>query len=108
MSTPAAAASTTLDTGSLRDSYIPVFTGLPQDYKEWKKRIEMYHRKMMLSKRGQESVLNILGSFQGAAWRLFEETCMSELEKEGVFELILKTLDRHYAYDERVQLLHTT
>ena len=104
MSTPAAAASTTLDTGSLRDSYIPVFTGLPQDCKEWKKRIEMYHRKMMLSKRGQESVLNILGSFQGAAWRLFEDTPMSELEKEGAFELILKTLDRHYAYDERVQL----
>ena len=104
MSTSAAAASTTLDTGSLRDSYIPVFTGLPQDYKEWKKRIEMYHRKMMLSKRGQESVLNILGSFQGAAWRLFEDMPMSELEKEGAFELILKTLDRHYAYDERVQL----
>ena len=104
MASTQAAASTTLDTGSLRDSYIPVFSGLPQDYKEWKKRIHMYHRKMVLSKRTQESVLNILGSFQGAAWRLFEDMPMSELEQEGAFEKILKTLDQHYSYDERVQL----
>ena len=28
-----------------RDSWIPVFSGQPSDYKEWRKRITLYHQK---------------------------------------------------------------
>ena len=56
-----------------RDSFIPLFTGQPTDYKEWRKRISLYHQKMVLSKRAGESVLNIVGSLTGSAWRLVED-----------------------------------
>ena len=57
----------------LRDSYVPIFSGQPSDYKEWRQRIHLYHRKMSITKRGNESVLNIVGSFTGLTWRLFQD-----------------------------------
>ena len=50
-----------------RDSFIPLFTGQPTDYKEWRERISLYHQKMVLAKRSGESVLNIVGSLTGSA-----------------------------------------
>ena len=88
----------------LRDSYVPVFSGQPADYREWRQRIHLYHRKMTISKRGNESVLNIVGSFTGVTWRLFQEWSIEELEKDGAFERLIKTLDANFAYDSRVQL----
>ena len=57
----------------LRDSFIPTFTGQPEHYREWRRRITLYHHKMRLSKRGGESVLNIVSSLTGVAWRLLED-----------------------------------
>ena len=88
----------------LRDSYVPLFSGQPADYKEWRQRIQLYHRKMSLSKRSQESVLNIVGSFKGVVWRLFEDWGLDKLEKDNAFEEMLKLLDGNFAYDQRVQL----
>ena len=99
-----AAASTANDATSLKDSFIPTFSGSPQDYREWRKRISLYHYKMKLSKRAGESVLNVVSSLTGAAWRLMEEFDPSTSEKEGVFEEILAKLDTHFEYDSRVQL----
>lgn len=42
---------------NLRDSYVPLFGGQPADHKEWQQRIHLYHRKMTIAKRGNESVL---------------------------------------------------
>eukprot|EP00435_Cladocopium_sp_Y103_P052050 s2315_g16.t1 len=36
------ASTTAMDTNSTKDSYIPLFSGLPSDYKEWRKRITIY------------------------------------------------------------------
>ena len=88
----------------LRDSFVPLFSGQPADYKEWRQRIQLGHRKMSVSKRAQESVLNIVGSFRGAVWRLFEDWSLEQLEKEDAFEKMLVILDGNYAYDQRVQL----
>ena len=41
----------------LRDSFVPLFSGQPADYRE----------------RSTESVLNIVGSFTGVTWRLFQD-----------------------------------
>ena len=87
-----------------RDSFIPLFTGQPTDYKEWRKRISLYHQKMVLSKRAGESVLNIVGSLTGSAWRLVEDFDIAHAEKETAFADILKLLDKHFQYDDRVQL----
>ena len=42
-----------------RDSFIPLFSGQPADYKEWRKRIHVYYRKMGSTKRHGEAVLKI-------------------------------------------------
>ena len=88
----------------LRDSYVPVFSGQPADYREWRQRIQIYHRKMALSKRAGESVLNIVGSFRGVVWRLFEDWSLEKLERDDSFEKVLEILDGNFAYDQRVQL----
>jgi len=59
---------------------------------------------MKLSKRPGESVLNIVGSLTGSAWRLLEDFDIADAEKETAFQDILKILDKHFQYDDRVQL----
>ena len=98
------AATTSPESPTQRDFYIPVFTGLPADYREWRKRISLYHAKMALSNRRGEAVINLVSSLTGAAWRLLEDFDVATAEKDGTFESILKTLDQHFEYDSRVQL----
>ena len=89
---------------NLRDSYVPLFNGQPAEYKEYRKRLSLYHKKMLLSKRGGEAVLNIIGSFTGVVWRLFEDFPVEDCEKEDAFSKVLSRLDRNFEYDDRVLL----
>ena len=100
------AASSAPDGAKQRDSWIPVFSGQPSDYKEWRKRITLYHQKMVLGKRRGEAILNIVGSLTGTAWRLVEDFDfdVSKAEDESSFAELLKLLDGHFQYDDRVQL----
>ena len=59
---------------------------------------------MALTKRSTESVLNIVGSFTGVTWRLFQDWGHEELEKGEAFEKVIATLDTNFAYDTKVQL----
>ena len=59
---------------------------------------------MVLAKRSGESVLNIVGSLTGSAWRLVEDFDIALAEKDTAFSDILKLLDKHFQYDDRVQL----
>ena len=88
----------------LRDSFVPVFSGQPADYREWRQRIMIYHRKMAMTKRANESVLTIVSSFRGMVWRLFEDWSLEKLEKDDAFEKMLEVLDGNFAYDQRMQL----
>ena len=58
------AADSSNDYLNLRDSYVPLFNGQPSEYREYRKRLLLYQKKMLLSKRGGEAVLNIIGSFR--------------------------------------------
>ena len=49
-------------------------------------------------------VLNIVGSFKGVVWRLFEDWSLERFEKDDAFESMLKVLDGNFSYDQRVQL----
>ena len=91
------AGTTTLDTTSLRDSFIPQFDGQPQSYREWRKRIAIYHHKMTLQKRSGESLLNLIGSLQGAAWKVVEDYDLKKIEKEGAFDELMGMLDKAFA-----------
>ena len=85
-----------LDGTSLKDSYIPVFDGQPSSYQEWKKRIGIYHLKMKLQKRTAESILSIIGSLQGTAWKLVEGFDLDKIDKEGTFDDLMKLLDNAF------------
>lgn len=98
------AASSTFDSSSTKDNFIPLFSGQPSEYKEWRKRILIYQRKMVLSKRASEGVLNLIGSQTGTAWSLLEDFPLENLELESTFNAVLKILDAAFQYDDRVQL----
>ena len=59
---------------------------------------------MKLGKRGGESILNIVSSLTGAAWRLLEDFDVSTAEGENAFDDIMKKVDQHFQYDDRVRL----
>ena len=104
MATGSPGSSPTSDGSVQRDSWIPVFTGQPSDYKEWRKRIQLYYHKMVLGKRRGEAILSIVGSLTGTAWRLVEDFDVSKAEEASAFDNLLKLLDSHFQYDDRVQL----
>jgi nitrate/nitrite-specific signal transduction histidine kinase len=86
------------------DSFIALFDGQPQSYQEWRKRINIYHLKMKLQKRSAESILNIIGSLQGTAWRLVENCNLAKIDGDSAFDDLMKTLDKAFQYDARVRL----
>ena len=98
------AASSTFDSSSTKDNFIPLFSGQPSEYKEWRKRILIYQHKMVLAKRAAEGVLNLIGSQTGTAWSLLEDFPLKDLELESTFNAVLKILDAAFQYDDRVQL----
>ena len=93
-----------LDVTTTKDSYIPVFSGAPSDYKEWRKRLTIYVMKMRMAKKEAEGLLSVIGSLTGTAWRLLENFPIEDIEKTGAFEKILKILDKAFEYDKSVQL----
>ena len=100
----ASAGTKEVETQNLRDSYVPLFSNQPSEYKEYRKRLNLYHKKMVISKRAGESVLNILGSFSGVTWKLFEDYPVEDVEKSDAFSKILEKLDKNFEYDDRVLL----
>ena len=93
-----------LEVATVKDNFIPIFDGTPGAYREWRKRIQIYSRKMQLQKRESEAVLNLLGSLQGSAWRILEDYDLSKAEEAGAMDEILATLDKSFKYDSKVEL----
>jgi len=91
--TTSSASSTIYDANNTKDNFIPLFSGQPSDYKEWRKRILIYQHKMVLSKRASEGVLNLIQSQTGTAWTLLQDFPLKDLELEATFNAVLKILD---------------
>ena len=98
------ASAATIDSQFTKDSYIPVFDGQPGSYQEWRKRIHIYHLKMKLQKRATESVLNLIGSLQGNAWKLVEGYDLTKVEDDQAFDKVISMLDTAFQYDTRVRM----
>ena len=61
-------------------------------------------KKMELTNRKAEAVLNLIGSLHGTAWKLVEDFNLDDAGKDTAFRDILKKLDSAFQYDARVQL----
>ena len=100
-----AATSTSSGMELLKDSYIPIFSNKPQDYREWRQRILLYKRKLDLQNKGKEAVLNVPTSLHGVAWKQIEGHVDTILGKdEGSFDLLIKHLDGMFKYNEDVEM----
>ena len=110
MSSPSAAATTAnggngsgggIDT--IKDTYIPVFNNKPEDYREWRQRINLYKKKLSLQGKDKEAVINLLTSLQGVAWRQVEHQVDKLMDADG-FKKTLELLDAAFRYDARVEM----
>ena len=88
----------------VKDTYIPVFTNRPADYREWRQRILLYKKKSDLNKKGKEAVINLLTSLSGIAWRQVEPLVEKATEAEDGFTMILNELDKTFRYDDQVEM----
>ena len=108
MSTAASAGRTSSATTGmelLKDSYIPVFTNKPSDYREWRQRIQLYRKKLELQNKGKEAVLNVLTSLHGVAWRQIEAKVDAILAKDqGAFDALITKMDSLFRYNEDVEM----
>ena len=88
----------------MKDTYIPVFNNRVADYKEWRQRIVLYKKKLALQGKEKESILNLLTSLQGTAWKQVEHLVEKVAEASDGFEQALKALDAAFQYDDRVEM----
>ena len=86
---PATHSASTTAVGSgevVRDNYIPIFDGRPSSYKERRKRITLYQKKMTLAKRQVEGVINLLTSFNGPVWKQVEHLADTAAGQDNGFQ----------------------
>lgn len=88
----------------VKDTYIPIFTNKPGDYKEWRQRILLYKRKSDLNKKQKDPTINLMTSLSGIAWKQIEGIAEKAAEAEDGFMMILTELDKTFKYDHQVEM----
>ena len=83
---------------------IPEFSGRSNDYKEYRKRVLLYERKMDLAGRKSETAFNIMSSLKNRAWDVCEDLAMDVLESDRAMKEILQRLDAVFKYDAIIEL----
>ena len=88
----------------LKDNFVPRFDNTTTTYAEWRRRVTLYARKLELQGRKSEIALNVLSVLEGPSWTQCEDLDLHELEKESGLDILLKCLDRQWAYDAKVEM----
>ncbi|CAL1148549.1 unnamed protein product [Cladocopium goreaui] len=78
------------------DNYVPTFNNVQKDYREFRKRAEIYKKKMDLGNRGSEVVYNLVTMLTGKAWDLVEDMSMEKMSAAGAYDEVFRRLDVHY------------
>ncbi|CAE7831349.1 unnamed protein product, partial [Symbiodinium microadriaticum] len=102
--TSSAATAATANPDVVRDNYIPLFDGQPSSYKEYRKRVALYYKKMSLASKKTEATINLLTSLSGPVWKQVEHLAETAPDDENGFNIVLQELDRVYQYDSRVEM----
>ena len=80
------------------DNYVPIFNNQQKDYREFKKRAQIYKTKMSLAGRKKETVFNLITMMSGKAWDLVEDMPTNEIEDEEGFDKLFEKLDAGFKY----------
>ncbi len=86
------------------DAYVPIFSGRQVDYREFRRRCDLYEAKMKLASREKETVFTIVILLQGRAWDLLEDMGVDDLKSEGSYKAVFKRLDAAFQYEPLTEL----
>ena len=86
------------------DNYVPTFNNVQKDYREYRKRAEIYKKKMDLGNRGSEVVYNLVTMLTGKAWDLVEDMSMEQMPAAGAYDEVFRRLDGGFRYDPLTEL----
>ena len=86
------------------DNYVPVFSNAMQDYREFRKRCEIYRKKMQIGNRQSEVVYNLVTLMSGKSWDLVEDMTMDQMAADNAYDLLFERLDRGFKYDPLTEL----
>ena len=101
---PMEQSTTTATNDVTKDNFIPLFNNKIADYREWRLRIGLYHRKMVLQNKKKEATINLLTSLNGLAWRQIEHTADKLVDDDDGFSKALQILDACFKYNEKVEM----
>ena len=83
---------------------VPEFGNKASEYKEDRKRVMLYERKMYLSGRQKETAFNLMSTLSGRAWSAVEDLSITDLEAEEGTKKLLERLDTVFKYDALTEL----
>lgn len=86
------------------DNCVPTFNNQMQDYREYRKRCEIYKKKMELGNRQGEVVYNLVTLMTGKAWGLVEDMSLEQMSATDAHEKLFKRLDKGFKYDPLTEL----
>ena len=86
------------------DAYVPTFNNQQRDYREFRKRCELYRKKMELAGRSAETIFNIVTLLNGRAWDMMEDIGLTDLEAANAYNMVFERLDRGFKYDAMTEL----
>ena len=84
--------------------HAPEFNNRAADYKEFKKRVQIFDKKMSLAGRSTETAFNIMAALAGRAWGACEDLAMADLESTNGTAVLLARLDSVFKYDAITEL----
>lgn len=86
------------------DNYVPTFSGRQSDYREFRKRCDIYSAKMKIAKRQSETVFNIATLLAGRAWDVVEDLTVDELSAPDAYDKVFGRLDATFKYEPITEL----
>ena len=87
----------------VKDNFVPRFDNTLTGYKEWRKRVVLYARRLAIQGRAKEVGMNVLAILDGPSWTQCEDIDLKELEGENGLDVLLLRLDKQWQYDDRVE-----
>ena len=101
---PVEAAPASSDFTGKADQHVPTFSGKQSDYKEFRRRCDIYAAKMKIAKRSNETVFNLVTLMSGQAWDCVEDMTVEDFAKENAYDLVMARLDRAFQYEAMTEL----
>ena len=86
------------------DNFVPTFSGKQSEYREFRKRCDIYAAKMRLAKRQSETIFNIVTLLTGRAWDSIEDLTVEQLAETSAYDKVFQRLDNVFQYETMTEL----